>query len=94
MATVDEPRCVVMSPFGDRNDEPEWLAEEEVTTRGLMRAVVVMKDGRLRLLYMDINRSSPQLTWLDLESVSPHKLMDAIYCSSVERVCATTDKGD
>ncbi|KAI9556663.1 hypothetical protein GHT06_016453 [Daphnia sinensis] len=94
MAAIDEPRCVVMLPFGERNDDPEWSAEEEAAMRGPMRAVVVTKDGRLRLLYMDPKRPNPQLTWLDLESVTPHKFMDATYCSSVERVCATTDKGD
>jgi hypothetical protein len=94
VAAADEPRCVVMLPSGDRNDDSEWSAEEEAAMRGPMRAVVVTKDGRLRLLLMDPNGSTPQLTWLDMESVSPHKFLDATYCSSVERVCATTDKGD
>jgi hypothetical protein len=93
VAAADEPRCVVMLPSGDRNDEPEWM-QEETAMRGPMRAVVVTKDGRLRLLHMDPNGSTPQMTWLDMESVSAHKFLDATHCSSVERVCATTDKGD
>lgn len=86
--------CVIMLPLGDGIDETEWSAEEEAITRGPMRAAVVTKDGRLRLLLMDPNCPTPQLTWLDLESVSSHKFTGATYCSSVERICATTDQGD
>ena len=87
--SMDGPRCVVMLPVGDRNDEPEWSAEEDAAVRGPMRAAVVTTDGRLRLLLMG---PTSQLSWLD--SVSSHKFVDVTYCSSVERICATTDKGE
>ena len=35
-----------------------------------------------------------QLSWVDLNVRSSHTFVSATYCSSVERVCATTETGD
>jgi len=43
-----------------------------------------------RLMLIEDN----QLSWVDLNTRSVHTFISATYCSSVERVCATTETGD
>ncbi len=61
-------------------------------------SAVVTTDGRLRFLLMEpggsTSSTAAKLYWLDLETAYTHKFVDATYCSSVERICATTDNGE
>lgn len=57
--------------------------DDSSQTGGPMRAAVITKGGRLRLLLMTRepgNANQVQLSWLDLESPSSHKFVSATYC--------------
>ena len=92
LATADCPQCVVMLPpleqdDGEESDESE---KEQEPIKGPIRMAAVTNSGRLRLLVLDLG----MVRWVDLDSMSTHRFTDATYCASVERICASTDKGD
>lgn len=88
----ETPRSLVAIPSGDRIEDPDWT-EEEARTSGPMRMAVVTTDGRLRLLLVNGDEHPPSLNLLSFEA-SAHRFVDVTFCSSVDRICACTDKGE
>jgi len=67
------------------DEEENWASSTSSTNpeegSGPMRAAVITKDGRLRLLIMKPEaRDFVRLTWLDLDTPSSHKFISATYC--------------
>ena len=102
LSSADCPRCVVMLPPLEQDEEDDddeavdrrqETSNSSTTIKGPIRMAVVTNSGQLRLLVLDVG-CEWRVHWVDLESTSTHRFTDATYCASVERICASTDKGD